>query len=131
MNRHLIDMLCSLNDLYDNICEFLAEFAMDVNNEDATLTLKYMFMHYDLIDVDLDFDEQYYYEMRKRWEHMLENTVSEMINEGCIKNARIYRKLQITRKESNDDKEWCYSICNDGRIEVVTKEYRGVSNVTW
>lgn len=130
MNRHTyIDMLCSLNDLYDNFCEFLSEFAMDLNNEDATLTLKYMFMHYDLIDVDLDFDEQYYYEMRKRWEHLLDNTISEMINESSIKNAIVYRKLQITRKESNDDKEWRYSLTEDGRIEVVTKEFRGVPHI--
>lgn len=116
-------MLSSLNGLYDQICEFLCEFTMVVNNEEAILNLSYMFMHYDLIDVDLDFDELYYYEIKSSWERLLDNTIKEMIQEGNIKNAIINRKDQISRKESIQSLERRYCLCDDGRIEMITKEY--------
>ena len=83
--------------MFTNFKEYIKDYKIKVNNEDAFLYIEYLPFAYDLIDADLDFNEEYYQKLWDYFERMLTYHIENAIKSYEISKAEINHKQMIFR----------------------------------
>jgi len=83
--------------LYEHFKEFVYTFEMVLDNNYNELHIKYGWWQYDLLDVDLDWDEEYYDHMMQHFNGMLISCVKNTLKQSQVTKATLSKYHMIFR----------------------------------
>lgn len=100
-------MPCTIDSLFLGFSDYVSKYIVSTIPHLKRIHIEFVYLAYDLIDKDLDFDEEYYSRMIANIKTYVVHDVKNRISTGEFESARITCVKQV--------------MSNDAFIEIVTK----------